>query len=123
MVLKKPYGFLIHYFKVIHLVLFCLSLFLTMKVNQVLQFYNRFIQGNASKLDANSYITHFYIIAIIFSIAICLVIYALMRYKKKPRVLYLLLILLYFLTSVMIHISYTGLHIIYVSVLDAKTLL
>ena len=123
MVLKKPYGFLIRYFKVIHLVLFCLSLFLTMKVNQVLQFYNRFIQGNASKLDANSYITHYYIIAIIFSIAICLVIYALMRYKKKPRVLYLLLILLYFLTSVMIHISYNGLHIIYVSVLDAKTLL
>ena len=74
MVLKKPYGFLIRYFKVIHLVLFCLSLFLKMKVNQVLQFYNRFIQGNASKLDANSYITHFYIIAIIFSIAICLVI-------------------------------------------------
>lgn len=123
MILRKPYGFLIRHFKFIHLLLFALSFYLTMKVNQILQFYNGFIRGSVSKLDAVSYITNYYIIVIVLSIAICLVVYALMRYKKKPRILYLLFILLYFLTGVMIQISYGGLHTIYISVLEVKTLL
>ncbi len=122
MVFRKPYGFLIKYFKLIHLVLTLLSIFLVIKVNGILGYYNHFISGSASKLDAISYVTNFYIIVIILSIFICLSIYALMRYKEKPRLLYLLLIVLYFVTAVMIRVSYSGLHTIYISVLETKTM-
>ena len=123
MILRKPYGFLIKHFRLIHLILFGLSCFLTMKVNSLLKYYNGFIQGSESKLDAISYVTNYYIWFILIAVLICLIVYALMRYKKKPRFLYLLLILLYFITGVMIQVVYEGLHTIYISILDTKTLL
>ena len=64
MVFKKPYGFLIKYFKIIHLLLTGLYIYLAFKVSQILTYYNGFILGTASKLDAIKYVTNFYIIAI-----------------------------------------------------------
>ena len=92
MVFRKPYGFLIKHFKLIHLILTALYIYLTIKVNSILGYYNRFIAGTASKLDAESYITSYYSIVAFIAIVICIIIYALMRYKKKPRTLYLILI-------------------------------
>ncbi len=122
MVFRKPYGFLIKHFRIIHLILTVLSISLAIKVNGILRYYNQFINGSASKLEAMSYVTNYHIIVIILSIVICLIIYALMRYKRKPRVLYLLLIILYFVTAIMIQVSYGGLHTIYISVLETKTM-
>lgn len=120
-VFKKPYGFLIKHFKLIHLILTGLYLYLAIKVNRILGYYNHFIQGTASKLDAMSYVTQNYIFAIVLSIIICLVVYVLMRYKKKPRLFYLLLIAFYLVVAVMIQISYDGLYTIYISALETKT--
>jgi hypothetical protein len=122
-VFKKPYGFLIKKFKLIHLFLTALYIYLTIKTNSIYQYYKNFIGGSASKLDAMGYVTHYYVIAVLLSIGICLIIYALMRYKKKPRMLYLLLIGLSILTAFMISYSYQGLDTIYISVLDTKSLL
>ena len=123
MILKKPYGFLIKHFRMIHLILLAISFYLTMKVNHILQYYNSFIRGSASKLDAIGYVTNYHVLAIIVAIVICLIVYALLRYKKKPRILYLLLILLYFLVGVMVQVSYQGLYTIYISILETKTML
>ena len=122
MIFRKPYGFLIKHFRMIHLILTALSIYLVMKVQGLLRYYNQFIEGTASKLDAMSYVTNYYMIAIVLSIIVCLIIYALMRYKKKPRVLYLMLIVLYFAIAVMVSVVYEGLYTIYISVLDVKTL-
>lgn len=122
MILRKPYGFLIKHFRLIHLILLGLFLYLSIKVSNVLGYYNDFISGSASKLDAVKYMTNYYIFVIILAIIICLIVYALMRYKKKPRVLYLLLILLCFLTGVMLQVSYSGLYTIYISSIETKTL-
>lgn len=122
MVFKKPYGLLIKYFKLIHLFLTIIYVYLAIKVNSILRYYNNFSSGIASKLDARNYVTSYYIIAIILSIGICLIIYALMRYKKKPRVLYLILIVFSLVVAWMIQYAYQGLDTIYISVLDAKSL-
>lgn len=123
MVFKNPYGFLIKHFKLIHLILTGLYIYLAIKVSSILGYYNRFILGTASKMDAMKYVTNFYMIAVVLSIIICLVIYALMRYKKKPRILYLLLIAIYLAVAWLIQRSYAGLDTIFISVLDTKTLL
>ena len=122
MVFKNPYGYLIKNFKLIHLILTALFVYLAFKVSSILQYYNLFIEGTASKLDAMSYVTSYYMIAIVLSIAICIIIYFLMRYKKKPRLLYLLLIGLYIVVTVIIRISYSGLNDIAFSLLDSKNL-
>ena len=122
MVFKNPYGYLIKYFKVIHLILTGLYVYLAFKVSSILQYYNLYIQGTASKLDAMSYVTNYYVIAIVASFIICAIVYLLMRYKKKPRLLYLLLIVLYVGVTIIINVSYQGLTTISFSVLESKVL-
>ena len=114
---------MIKHFKFIHLILTALYIFLAIKVNSVLAYYNDFINGVASKLDARDYITSYYMIAVILSIVVCLIIYALMRYKKKPRFLYIILIMFSIISAIMINYSYQGLNIIYISLLESKSLL
>ena len=122
MVLKNPYGYLIKNFKLIHFILLGIYIYLAVHVNSILQYYNQLIAGSASKLDAMSYVNNYYIYFIIISSIICVIVYALMKYKDKPRLLYVLLIGLYVVVWVMIRISYQGLNTIYLSVLETKTL-
>ncbi len=122
MILRKPYAFLIKYFKIIHLILTVIYIYLAIKVNSLLKYYNEFIKGTESKLNAIKHVNSFYLIAIIASIIICITIYALMRYKKKPKLLYVILISIYIVVAFIINISYGGLQTIYMSTLSAKNL-
>ena len=122
MILRKPYAFLIKNFKLIHLILTVLYIYLAIKVNNMLKFFNNFIGGTEGKLTAIKHVTNYYLIAIIASIVICLVIYALMRYKKKPKLLYLILIILYIIVAIIINITYGGLETIYISNVSARDL-
>ena len=121
LVFRKPYAFLIKHFKIVHLILTLIYIYLALKVNGILKYYNNFISGTESKLNAINYVNNFYILAIVASIIICLIIYALMRYKKKPKLLYVILIVLYLTTAIIINISLNGLNTIYIDVLDVKT--
>ena len=122
MVFKKPYGFLIKHFKLIHLILTGLFIWLTMKVSDVLDYYNRFIAGTVGKLEAIEHVTNYYIIGVVSSIVICIIVYALLRYKQKPRKLYLVLIGFVLIEAFIINLVYGGLEDIYISVLEMKTL-
>ena len=122
MVFKKPYGFLIKHFKLIHLILGFIYIYLAMNVNGLLTYYRNFIDGSASKLDALNYVNSHYAIAIILSFIICLFVFILMRYKKKPVLLYIILFVIYTVVGIMIHIVHGGLQVIYISILATKTL-
>ena len=121
MVFRKPYAFLIKHFRLIHLGLTALYIYLAIKVNSLLNYYNNFISGKESKLNAIKLVTNYYLIAIIISIIICIIIYALMRYKKKPKLLYPILIIIYIAVTVVINMAYNGLDTIYISALSLKT--
>ena len=123
MVFKKPYAFLIKYFKIIHLVLTFFAIYLIMRVNSILGFFNGFIRNSVSKMDAASYISNLYIVVIILSIIISLIVLILMKYKKKPYLLYLILIAVYLAIGFIISYSNAGLEAISSSVLSMKDLL
>lgn len=121
MILKKPYAFLIKHFKLIHLILTGLYIYLLIKVNSLLNYFNGYISGTENRLNAIKLVTNYYVIAIILSIIICLIIFALMRYKKKPKLLYFILIILYILIAIIINYTYKGLNEIYIyNTLEAK---
>lgn len=123
MILRKPYAFLIKYFKVIHLILTFFSIYLVFKTSGMLSYFNDFISGNVGKLDAINYISSFYIFIIILSVIMCLVIITLMRYKKKSYLLYIILIGYYLMTLWLINYSINGLYDVYVSSIDTKGVL
>ena len=122
MVFRNPYGFLIKHFKSIHLILTGMYIYLTMYVNSILSYYNDFISGTVGKLEANKYINSNYMIVVVLSIIICAIVYALLRYKKKPRVLYVVLSFFVIFVSIMVNVVQGGLEVIYFEVLDMKTL-
>ena len=123
MVFKKPYAFLIKYFKVIHLVLTFFSIYLIIRVNSIMGFFNNFIGNSVNKLDAVNYISNWYILVIILSILICLIIFVLMKYKKKPSLLYVILIAIYLAIGLVLGYANSGLEVIYSSILSMKDLL
>ena len=123
MVFKKPYAFLIKYFKVIHLVLTFFSIYLIIRVNSIMGFFNNFIGNSVNKLDAVNYISNWYILVIILSILICLIIFVLMKYKKKPSLLYVILIAIYLAIGLVLGYANSGLEAIYSSILSMKDLL
>lgn len=122
MILRKPYAFLIKHFKLIHLFLTAIYIYLAFYTNSILTYYNNFISGNIGKLNAINYINSYYLIAIIVSIIISTIILILMIHKKKPKFLYIVLILIYIIIAALISMSMSGLNTIYFSVLDTQTL-
>lgn len=123
MILRKPYAFLIKYFKVIHLILTVCVMYLISRVNGILEFYNNFIDGTVGKLGTVELFGSFYIFVVIFSIILCLVILMLMRYKNKKYLFYVILIGYFLATSLLINFGINGLYVIYVSSMETKTLL
>ena len=123
MILRKPYAFLIKYFKIIHLVLTLCAIYLVTRINGILGYYNSFIDGTVGKLGAAEFFGSMYIYITIISIIICLVIIFLMRYKKKSYLFYVVLIGYFLVSSLLIKYSVDGLYKIYVYSLDTKTLL
>ena len=122
MIFRKPYGFLIKHFKFIHLILTGLYVFLAIKVKGMLDYYNNFEAGKVDKLESLKFISNDYLIAVLLSIIICIIVYVLLRYKKKPRVLYLGLIGFVIVIAVIIKLAYGGLEEISTSVIERNTL-
>ncbi len=98
MVLRKPYKFLIKYFKIIHLILTILSVYLLTKTNTILNFFNEYLQSssiisvfNLTKQLFNSLI---FIIPIFVIILISIIIY-LLHWKEKPIKYYIFNIIIY----------------------------
>lgn len=100
MVFRKPYAFLIKNFKKIHILLLLLWGFIYYKVYQVRSFvkefvnfgtYNKNLEGIGTKITPLLYIS--IVLMIIISIAMLF----LLRHKKKPWKLYIVIILEYIL--------------------------
>lgn len=123
MILRKPYAFLIKYFKIIHLILTVCVIYLISRVNGILEFYNNFIDGTVGKLGTIDLFGSFYVFVIIFSIILCFIILMLMRYKNKKYLFYVVLIGYFLATLLLINFGVDGLYVIYVSSMETKNLL
>lgn len=103
MILRKPYAFLIKYFKVIHLLLTALLGFILYKTNALLSFFNGYLSSKSYEVIdnlASTYLGGYLYLAIFLSIIISVVIFLLMRKKDKPIRYYLVLIIYYIVLTV-----------------------
>lgn len=95
MVLRRPYAFLIKYFKLIHLVLFGFLVYITISASRVLGFFRDYINSNGNmEVISSNYFSPFIVISFMFVIFISVFIFMLMRYKNKPKLLYILVVIM-----------------------------
>ena len=94
MILRRPYAFLIKHFRLIHLILFALLAVITYNASTVFNFFKDYITANGNmEILSSNYINVFIYIAPIIIIGLSILIFYLMKYKDKPRLYYIILII------------------------------
>lgn len=122
MVVRKPYKFLIKNFKKIHIFISLLLIYICFETNNILNYFNKLIEGTGVRLESLSYINNFIIFLIILSIIGFVIIYILMRHKNKPKTLYLITILGYIGLIVILLVSYSYLREIRTEYIEQKAI-
>lgn len=123
MILRKPYGFLIKHFKLIHLIMTVLMAFLIYQTNLLLEFFNDFIGSGQAIIGTEVLGTLFnhysYIFAGIIVVA-AIVILILMSFKDKPRFYYILTIIGYLLLIILYAYSVSTIGLMQESLVDER---
>ena len=104
MILRKPFGILIKNFKIIHLFLSILIGITTYNLYYLNQFFNELSSTNImnlTEIEVNEYYSFTKYLVIIGIIIISLIVFVLMRFKKKPKFYYLTLIIINILTIIL----------------------
>ena len=93
MILKRPYGLMIKYFRIIHLVLTVLTIYVMVASKVTLAFFRDYVANGykASVVEnmANMYINPLIYLVLFFVIGISIALIVLLRYKEKPFRFYL----------------------------------
>lgn len=107
MILKKPYAFLIKYFKIIHIILAVLIGFIINNFSNVTKFFSLYIKSNITKtiIETSKYINPIVYLALLIVIIFSLAMFILMKNKKKPTVFYITLFIYYFIIFIAIFIA------------------
>ena len=100
MVFKKPYAFLIKHFRLIHLIITAILVYIVRFSNNIYAFINSCISDQVNRYNALEYINYNIYIFVLISLILFFVIYWLLKYKDKPRNAYLFSIFGYILVSI-----------------------
>lgn len=123
MIFRKPYGFLIKHFKLIHFIMTLFMAFLVYQTNLLLEFFNDFVgssQGFVGAFTLDSLFNNYsYFFAGIIVIA-ATVILILMSFKDKPRFYYILTIVGYILLIILYAYSVSTIGIMQESLVDER---
>ena len=87
MILRKPYAFLIKYFKIIHIILFLIFTYLVFEIRNIYMFFVNYVKNNNFTYFegiANEYMNPLVFFLIILIIAFAISVYELMKKKEKP---------------------------------------
>lgn len=100
MILRKPYGFLIKHFKLIHLIITGLFVYIVLKNREVYSFLKNVIINSANKYDAEMYMNYSIYFFMFIALLLCGIVYWLLKYKDKPRRIYIFTIVGYIIVGI-----------------------
>lgn len=124
MILKKPYAFLIKYFRIIHLALALPIIYLIIKTGRIVSFFKDYINSNyytAISNIAGTYINYFMYFAVILILTISIFVYFLMRKKEKSTKFYFFVIIFYVILFIVIGITHSILSGMEIETMEATT--
>ena len=122
MVLRKPYAFLIKHFRLIHLIITTLLVFLLIKNREVYIFLQECIGDSVNRFDALQYIDYGIYIYILILCGLFLVVYLLLKYKDKPRNIYVFSIVGYIIVGIFMFVLYSYLSTFINEAINQKTI-
>lgn len=95
MILRRPYAFLIKYFRLIHFVMFILFTYLVFALRPIYLFFSDYLTNNNMYFEnmANKYIPFILYIVIVIILTLSISIFSLMRKKEKPIFFYRVVII------------------------------
>lgn len=106
MILRKPYAFLIKYFRVIHLVMVACIFYVILKTYNIFNFLESYIASgqiiSTYEDISGMYVNTFFIVIVCFLIVLSATILYLMKYKKKPSTFYIFMVTSYFLLLILL---------------------
>ena len=126
MILKKPYAFLIKYFRIIHIILALPIIYLILRTGNIVHFFSDYIDTNYYTNVSNiagTYINYFMYLSVLLILISGIAIYFLMRKKEKSTIFYFLLILFYLILFVVLGITHSILTGMEITSLEATTAL
>ena len=104
MILKKPYAFLIKHFRIIHGFLLALAAYLIYRSQNIASTFDKYINSKQKLTsiinDIDSIVIVPMYIMVFLIIAIISIVIFLLRYKKKPIIVYISAIIIYLLVLV-----------------------
>ena len=117
MILKKPYGFIIKHFKLINLLLLIPTFYVTMCFSDIAKFLKQFVNNKYTTFEtgiAGKYITVWLLASLVFLILFNLLLFGLMKKKKKSTAVYSFSIIYYFILfilSLMLYNQFTSIEL------------
>ena len=124
MIVKKPYAFLIKYFRIIHLLLFLPIVYLIIKTRNIVAFFRDYVANNYTTniLNiVNQYISLPMYLAVILIIVSAVAIFYLMKQKNKSTKLYVFTIGYYIILFLLIVVAHNILGNMERDVITAQT--
>ena len=106
MVLRRPYAFMIKHFKLLHLIITFLLGFVAYKTSETYSYINEVIKDTIRRYDALSHIHFGTYIFIFLALALCYAVYWLLKYKDKPRKIYIITIAGYAIMGIFFYILF-----------------
>lgn len=122
MILRKPYGFLIKHFRLIHLIITTILVLIAVKFRSIYLFLGKVINDIVNKYDASNYINYGIFLLIILALGLFFIIYWLFKYKDKPKTIYIISLIGYGILAVILFITYNYMSGFSGNVIDQKTI-
>lgn len=122
MVLRRPYAFLIKHFKLIHLIVTAILGILVSKNRAVYIYIRKCIADSVNKYDALSYIDYGIYLWIFLAIILLFAIFWLLKYKNKPKNIYIFAIAIYIIIGIFMFVVFGFLSTLPNEVINQKSI-
>lgn len=122
MVLKRPYAFLIKHFRLIHLILTAILSYVVIKFRNIYVFLGKCIDNSVNRYDASLYIDYKIFIFILLSLCLLFIVYWLLKYKDKPRKIYIISMIGYVVLGIFIFVVFGYISSFNTEIIDQKTI-
>lgn len=122
MILRKPYAFLIKYFRLIHITITLMLVLIILRFREISEFLSICINNLSYKYEAFNYINYGVFIWFIIALSLFIIIYGLFKYKNKPRRIYIFSIIGYLIIGLILIITYSYIGNFNTKIIDQKTI-
>ena len=125
MILRKPYAFLIKHFKKIHLLLLLPLFYLSLKFSSLHHYFDSYVVSGwllSNDFVIGDYINFVMFVSVFVTFGVTLTVYWLLNYKNKPRFVYLIALIIYFIGLIYLFIARATLSAVLKEMVDIRTI-